>query len=192
MARLVLIFQNFVFNLFYTRLLGNRIQIFGFPIIRIEKGASFTCGKNVILISHPYFSEPGVNHPVVIRLLQNEAKLSLGDNVGISGGGISVEEEVTIGNNVMLGANTFITDTDFHPIDPENRRFSRDNVQRAPIVIEDNVFLGMNTVVLKGVTIGRNSIVGACSVVTRNIPSNEIWGGNPARFLKKIDWVDKS
>jgi acetyltransferase-like isoleucine patch superfamily enzyme len=58
---------------------------------------------------------------------------------------------------------------------------------KKPVIIEDNVFIGAHSTILKGVTIGQNSIIGACSVVTKNIPQNEIWAGNPARFLKSIN-----
>ena len=51
--------------------------------------------------------------------------------------------------------------------------------------IKDDVFIGAYSFVLKGVTIGNNSIIGACSVVTKNVPDNEIWAGNPAKFIRK-------
>ena len=55
------------------------------------------------------------------------------------------------------------------------------------MIIEDNVFIGAHSTILKGVRISKNSIVGACSVVSKNIPPNEIWAGNPIKFIKKID-----
>ena len=61
------------------------------------------------------------------------------------------------------------------------------NTKKAPVIINDNVFIGAHSTILKGVTVGENSIVGACSVVSRDIPKNEIWAGNPARFIRKID-----
>lgn len=61
------------------------------------------------------------------------------------------------------------------------------NTNNKPVIIGDNVFIGAHSTILKGVTVGNNSIVGACSVVTRSIPENEIWGGNPAKFIKKIE-----
>ena len=57
------------------------------------------------------------------------------------------------------------------------------------MIIEDNVFIGAHSTILKGVTIGQNSIIGACSVVTKNIPPNEIWAGNPAKFIKKLEII---
>lgn len=68
-------------------------------------------------------------------------------------------------------------------------RASKDDLKHrkcAPVVIGDNVFIGAKCIILKGVTIGENSIVGAGSVVTKSIPANEIWAGNPAKFIRKI------
>lgn len=183
---LILYFQNRLFNLIYKKRLSAQIRIFGWPIISIVKGASISIGKNLTLISDSFFSEPGINHPAIIRLLSKNSNLRIGDNVGLSGGGICVKEQVIIGDNVMLGANTFIADTDFHPISASNRRFDKENVKTLPVVIGNNVFIGMNSIVLKGVTIGENSIIGAGSLVVKDVPNNEIWGGNPAKFIKSL------
>src|SRR5690606_22813629 len=145
---------------------GNKVSIFGFPMIFLERGSQISVGKGVIFCSTSYFNEPGVNHPVMIRLLSENAKLVLGDRVGISGWGISVQEGFVLGDDVLLVTNTFITDTDFHPLDPEIRKvMRREFVTTKKVFIGDNVFIGMNSIILKGVTIGENSIVGAGSVV---------------------------
>ncbi|QHT69802.1 acyltransferase [Rhodocytophaga rosea] len=184
--KLILIVQEFFINLLLAHKIGNRISILGIPIISIHKGAKVKFGKNIMLISHSYFSQPGVNHPVIIRALTKESQLTIGNDVGISGGGICVMKEVIIGNNVMLGANAFITDTDFHPIAPQNRRYNYEDIQSRKVVIEDNVFIGMNSVVLKGVTIGENSVIGAGSIVAKDVPPNQIWAGSPAKFIKNL------
>jgi acetyltransferase-like isoleucine patch superfamily enzyme len=187
LRKLAHIIENFIFNLWYRKRLGNKVNIYGFPILDLAKGSQIQFGKNMMLISHSWFSEPGVAHPVVIRLMNSNAKLSIGDNVGLSGGGICVQTEVSIGKDVLFGANSFVTDTDFHPIPADIRR-KRDagNVRSKKVVIEDNVFLGMDVIILKGVTIGKNSVVRAGSVVATNIPPNQIWGGNPAVFLRDL------
>ena len=93
---------------------------------------------------------------------------------------------VIIGDNCLIGADVTFTDTDFHPITPNNRRFSRVNVGVKPVVIEDNVFIGTKSIILKGVTIGENSIIGAGSVVVNSIPKNVIAAGNPCRVIRDI------
>lgn len=186
LRKLTLILENFIFWLQYRKTFKNRIKIYGFPIINIESGSNISIGKNIVFISNTFFSEPGISHPVIIRLLNKDSILSIGDNVGISGCGICVQNKISIGNNVLMGANVFIADTDFHPTEPQNRRFSRTNVRAEEVIIEDNVFIGMNSTILKGVRIGKNSIIGAHSLVTRNIPANVIAAGNPCKVLRHI------
>ena len=72
LRKVFLLNQNVVFNLIYKRKLKNKVNIFGFPIISIKKGADIKIGKNLTLISNSFFSEPGVDHPVIIRLLNNK------------------------------------------------------------------------------------------------------------------------
>ncbi len=115
--------------------------------------------------------------------------LSIGDNSGISNTAITVAESVNIGRNVFIGAGCKIYDTDFHPIEAEFRFGDSADLARTKtkrIIIEDGAFIGGHSIILKGTHIGENSVIGAGSVVTGNIPANEIWAGNPARFIKKI------
>lgn len=83
-----------------------------------------------------------------------------------------------------IGGNTVIYVADFHSHDSTHRQDSKLD-REAPVVIEGNVFIGAHSTILKGVTIGENSIVGACSIVSKNIPPNEVWAGNPDVFIKK-------
>jgi acetyltransferase-like isoleucine patch superfamily enzyme len=86
----------------------------------------------------------------------------------------------------MIGAYSTIVDTDFHNINPSDRRSEK--IAAKPVVIEDNVFLGLNCCVLKGVTIGKNSVIGANSVVINNIPPNSIAIGNPCKVIIQRNW----
>ena len=89
----------------------------------------------------------------------------------------------------MIGGNVCIYDTDFHSIRPEyriNTDKDQENMKMSPITIEDNVFIGAHSTILKKTKIGKNSIIGAGSLVSGNIPPNEIWAGNPAIFIKEI------
>lgn len=114
--------------------------------------------------------------------------IRIGAGTGISNSAIVAHELVEIGKNVRIGGSTHIYDTDFHSLNKEIRVSAHDDdVQIKPVNIGDNVFIGARCTILKGVTIGEGSIVGASSVVTKDIPPNEIWAGNPARFIRKIN-----
>jgi acetyltransferase-like isoleucine patch superfamily enzyme len=110
----------------------------------------------------------------------------MGHHFGMTGGSIVCEEQITIGDRVIVGCNTIITDTDFHPLQPAVRRERPIDGATAPIFIEDDVFIGMNALILKGVTLGAGCIVGAGSVVTKNVPPNTIVGGNPAKIIRRL------
>lgn len=97
------------------------------------------------------------------------------------------DERIDVGDRVLLGANVLITDTDFHPLDPAVRRETPQAGARAPVVIEDDVFIGTQAVILKGVHIGRGAVVGAGAVVTRAVPAGAIVAGNPARIVGRAD-----
>ena len=95
--------------------------------------------------------------------------------------------EIIVGNNVMFAPNVTLT-TGTHPIHPEIRR--KKAQYNAPIYIEDNVWLGANVVVLPGVRIGENSVIGAGSVVTKDIPANVVAVGTPCKVLREINEKD--
>lgn len=126
----------------------------------------------------------GPNHPVILCTWQAGAVLTIGADFGMTGGSIVAAECITIGDRVTIGANTTIIDTDFHPLDPEQRRLHPQEARTAPVVIEDDVFIGMNCLILKGVTIGRGSVIGAGSVVTKSVPPGVIVAGNPERMIR--------
>ena len=117
--------------------------------------------------------------------------LEIGNNTTIGyGTTISVAKQVTIGNSVLIGPNCTIMDSDDHPIDPV-RRLMRESVnvhEVKPVTIGNNVWLGAYCAILKGVTIGDNSIIAAHSVVVRDVVPNCIYAGNPARpTVRDID-----
>ena len=104
--------------------------------------------------------------------------------------GIVCHEKIEIGNNVKIGGNVIIYDTDFHSLKADDRKngvIDRANTKTKPVLIADNAFIGGHTTILKGVRIGNNSIIGACSLVTRSVPNNEIWAGNPAIKIRDIN-----
>lgn len=112
--------------------------------------------------------------------------IRIGDNVGISNAYICSENLIDIRDCVTIGAGVKIYDTDFHPLNPLDRQKGTINTATDPVLICNNSFIGAGALILKGVTIGENAIIGAGAVVTKSVPSNEVWGGNPARFIRKL------
>jgi acetyltransferase-like isoleucine patch superfamily enzyme len=118
--------------------------------------------------------------------------ITIGNHVGMSSPCIWVRERLTIGNHVNIGGNCIILDTDTHQIDylarrgekPSDAGDVRTTVQSAPVTIEDDVWIGANCIILKGVTIGARSIIGAGSVVTKSIPADCIAAGNPCKVIR--------
>lgn len=114
--------------------------------------------------------------------------LRIGDNSSIGyGTTINIAEEVIIGNDSMISFNCLIMDNDNHPISPCKRlmRMPVEETAVKPVRIGNNVWIGAHSAILKGVTIGDNTVVGAHSVITRNVPSNCICAGNPARIIRR-------
>lgn len=139
--------------------------------IRIGKGVEFQSGATDNLI--------GINRPCILSTFNEGTRLVIGNSCGFSGTVISAHADIRIGDRVKCGANTLITDSNWHPEDPRSG-------SPRPVVIGNNVWLGVNAVVLKGVTIGDNTVIGANSVVSRDIPANVVAAGNPCRILKTI------
>jgi len=111
------------------------------------------------------------------------AKLTIGSDCGFSGTVVAAAESIVIGDRVLCGANSTITDTDWHGVYPSERRAVG---RSAPVSIQDDVWIGVGAVVLKGVTIGHGSVVAAGSLVTRSLPPLVVAGGNPARVLREL------
>ncbi|MCD7714051.1 MAG: acyltransferase [Prevotella sp.] len=121
--------------------------------------------------------------------VEKNAFLTIGNNTGMNGTLIHCTESITIGNNVMIGGASRIYDTNFHNTDYLKRRDPLTNTiaQTKPVVIEDDVFIGTNCIIGKGVTIGARSIIAAGSVVVKSIPADVIAGGNPCKVIKQIN-----
>lgn len=174
--------------------MSDKVQIQGKPIFSLAKGSRIQIGARCVLCSDSQVNALGINHPVVIRTMRPGAEIVIGDDTGMSGGSICASSSIRIGKGCLIGANVTLTDTDFHALNPVNRRYNRnpDEIATAPIVIQDNVFIGADVFVLKGVTIGKNSVIGAGSVVTRDVPENSIAAGNPAKTVRYLDQTSVS
>lgn len=168
--------------------IGEEVRFTAGPIITRAPSSRITLGNRVHLISSPRAAVLGIAHRTILRTKAAGAIIELGDDVGVTGGAIVAAHRVTIGYGSMLGANVLITDTDFHPIDSADRRYAPrpESVPKDAVRIGRNVFIGTGCIVLKGVSIGDNSVVGAGSVVSSSIPANSIAAGVPARVLRAI------
>tara|TARA_R110002096_G_scaffold436035_1_gene665571 strand:+ start:73997 stop:74521 length:525 start_codon:yes stop_codon:yes gene_type:complete len=172
--------------------LGEKVLFIGAPHILLRKRGAIIIGDNCKFISGETANPIGLNHKCIIRSLLPEAKILIGKNVGMSGSTILARQSIRIGDDVLIGANCLITDSDHHPIDPVSRLSnSGSDIKSHAIEIGSNVWLGGGVMVLKGVKIGDNTVVGAGSVVTSTLPANVIAAGNPAKVIRRIGEYDE-
>jgi acetyltransferase-like isoleucine patch superfamily enzyme len=173
----------------------------------VDFGEGFYCESAQVfkkLISKKPHSVVFGNHVSVYAgcsfAIQKDGRCFVGDFTLLNGAIVMAEELVEIGSHCLISWGVGIADSDFHPLEPAQRlidsqalapffksRPARPKLKTAPVKIGDNVWIGMNAVILKGVTIGDNSVVAAGAVVTKSIPPNTIVAGNPAVTVKKFE-----
>ena len=166
--------------------LGAGWRCYGLPIIQRHRRSQISIGRGLQLRSTPRSNPLGPNHPVIISTRRPGACLTIGADFGMTGGALVCDERITIGDRVWVGANCVIADTDFHPLEPARRRTYPLDAATAPITIADDVFIGMQALILKGVAIGTGAVIGAGSVVRRDVPAGAIVIGNPARVIGEV------
>ena len=127
----------------------------------------------------------GGPHPVTPFTHTPQARIRIGDNVFLNGMRFACAELIEVGDDCIL-ADCRIFDTDMHSILP-NRRSDDALVATSPVRLHRNVWVGAAAIILKGVTIGENSVVGAGAVVSRDVPPNVVVAGNPARVVKHLE-----
>lgn len=159
-------------------------QVNGRMVFYSLKGA-IHFGENV-QINSGYKYAPAGGAGKTIIYAKPGAKIWIGNNTGISNTCIYSAEDIYIGDGVMIGASCGIYDTDYHSLNPQQRGKANEQAKTARVRIMNHAFIGTHSLILKGVTIGENSIIAAGSVVTKDVPPNQIWGGNPAKFIKDL------
>ena len=158
------------------------------PRISKSPGSKIIAEDGVSMISDPQTNPSGILHPCTFVTLSPKACIILGKDSGMSGVTMCCKKKITIGEYVGLGANVSIFDYDFHAINPYYRKYQNEEYTKSDEVeIGDFVWIGANSIILKGVHIGRGAVVGAGSVVTADIPDLCVYAGNPAKFIKKVD-----
>lgn len=150
--------------------------------INITNNGSIIIGNHVFLNSFPN----GEMFKVGLFAYFNESSIEIGDQCNLNGTIIFCRKKVVIGNYCMFGPGVVISDNSSHnsSIDPIIRRTGK--IKEAPVIIENNVWIGRRSIIMKGVRIGKNSIVTPSSVVIKDIPQNCLFGGNPAKLIKRL------
>ena len=166
---------------------GKKLLLKGMPFIFNKKGASIEIGDNVTIKSSFISNLVGLYSKTIIVTRTHEAKIKIGNNVGISGATIYARKGISIGDNTLIGGNVKILDNDFHPIEIEYRNANDvDKIKSKEIVIGKNCFIGVNSIILKGTVLGEGCIVGAGSVVSGQFKPNSVIVGNPGKVIKVV------
>lgn len=165
---------------------GNKLNLYGIPVVFKFKDASITIGNSCTIRSSFLSNLIGLYQRTII-VARDSGKIMIGNNVGLSGVTIYARKLIEIGDNATIGANTKIMDNDFHPIDTD-ARLNNDNtkIKSREVIIGDNVFIGCNSLILKGTSLGNNCVVGAGSVVSGQFPGDVVIAGNPAKIIRSL------
>lgn len=161
------------------------VNVIGKPVINIKNGGEIVVGDNVTLRSSGRGYHAFLPNPVKLSADKYGACIYIGDNTRINGACLHACHSIHVGRNCLIAANCQIMDSNGHDLSFDNVA-DRINTtgQAESVVIEDNVWLGISVIVLPGVTIGQGAIVGAGSVVTKDIPPMSIAVGVPAQVVK--------
>lgn len=166
---------------------GTNLLLKGMPVIFNKGGAELVIGDNCTIKSSFLSNLVGLYSRTIIVTRTPEAKINIGNNVGISGATIYARKGISIGDNTMIGGNAKIIDNDFHPIEVEARNNDdKSKIGTREVVIGKNCFIGCNSLILKGTVLGDGCVVGAGAVVSGKFEDNCVIAGNPARVIKKL------
>lgn len=195
-ARILARSLNFILRQFFS--LRRNITIHptaylrGTPIITVYKSARLSIGNETLINSHNHLYHANMHTRTKLIADKAGARIIIGKNTRIHGTCIHAREKVVVGDRCLIAANTQIMDCNGHDLSfnhPEARINTTGNTK--PVIIEDDVWIGLGVIILPGVRIGRGSVVGAGSVVTKNIPPMSIAAGNPAVVVKTMEKLNQ-
>jgi acetyltransferase-like isoleucine patch superfamily enzyme len=189
--RLAAIIVDGAFARLYLKLcgvsMGIRCEFHGLPRIVRARSAIIRIGNSVTINSRLTSNALGLPQPTILSSVGSRSVLEIGDGSGISGASIVTTESIRIGRNVLIGAGAALWDSDFHSLDPTRRSGDPPTgVCAGPIIIEDDVFIGARSIILKGVKIGKGAVIGAGAVVANDIAPYSVAVGNPARVIRVL------
>lgn len=187
-----------LFNSAYTRGVlilkgvnfGNSLHLNGHIILSINRNSKVKIGNGFVCYLGIH---RGISQDLYSKIsVSDGASLYIDDNVGITNTSIQCTNRIFIGKNSLIGAGCLIMDSNFHALDYNARRINHGvaMAKSSPIHIGNDVFIGAKTIICKGVNIGDRAIIAAGSVVVKSVPDDEVWGGNPAMFIRRM--VSKS
>lgn len=166
---------------------GNNLKVSGKVYVALQKKGAIKIGNNFRLNSNSSSNLVGISNKASFQIIAN-GRIEIGNNCGFTSTVLSSRSLIKIGDYIKIGGNVRIFDHDYHSLKYLNRRESKLDsldVMTAPVIIEDEVFIGTNSIILKGVHIGARSIIGAGSVVSlKIIPPDSIVAGNPALIIR--------
>lgn len=166
--------------------LGKNIRCWGRVMIWLGKGSSLQIGDGGWIVSDNVRAGIALHSPCKFRACDG-AEIILGKRIALNGVSISSRKKIVIEDGTIIAPNVIIMDTDFHKAwPPEERSLGLGQENDRAVHIGKNVWIGMNSLILKGVTIGDNAIVAAGSVVTRSVPANTLVAGVPARMVREL------
>lgn len=196
--------KTFIFAIYKLAVFGNEIVSIIYKIVIVEPVFRSIClkvGDNLKIEKIPYVRGSGkiiISSNVYIsgkigitfgNQLKEKPVLSIGHDSFIAHGSqFRIASNVSIGSYCYLAGNCFVYDVDGHPVDSEKRRenVSVGEESISPVIIEDDVWIGVNVIILKGVRIGSRSIIGAGTIVSKDIPPDSIAVGNPVRIIRSL------
>ncbi len=171
---------------------GKKLSIYNKIYIKKHHGSSIIIGDNFTFTSGGNINPLCRNIKGCIVTSSPTAEIIIGHSVGISSASIWARKKIIIGNNVKIGGDVIIIDSNSHSLNYIERRIDLDDnsISSSPILIDDDVLIGTRCIILKGVHIGYRTIIGAGSVVVKDIPPNCIAAGNPCKVIKYIKESD--
>lgn len=170
--------------------MGDGCTFSGMPLFRRLPGSTLRIGDGCEFRSAKWSNAVGVNRPCILSTNGATSVLEIGSRCGFTGTIIGCASHISLGDRVMCGANVTITDCDWHSINWRDRAAGLPG-EAIPVVIGDDVWLGMNVTVLKGVEIGSRTVVASGSLVTRSLPPGVIAAGQPARVVRMLEDGDR-
>lgn len=182
-----ILYNRFSFSLHGIRY-GKGLRVFNHLYLKLKGNTNVQIGDDFGFSSGGGYNCLSRNVKGAIEL-EKGASLTIGNNVGISSSCLWVFTSLSIGNNTKIGADCIILDSDTHSLDylmRQDPKQDRPNATSKSITIGSNVLIGTRSIILKGVSIGDRSVIGAGSVVTSSIPSDCIAAGNPCKVIKRL------